>query len=108
VHLEKILKECFQKLHAGKTPEVDELEKARRELISALAHSSVASSVPQLQKFLRSDLVKLIAAISGAKSVNKALQNLSHQQEKMFKSLQPEILAALEASVEQPFWEATI
>jgi Ca-activated chloride channel family protein len=106
--LQNVLNTCFQKLQAGETPEVEELEKARLELISALAQSSAAGSVPQLQKFLRSDLVKLIAAISGANTVNKVLQNLSQQQQKIFQSIQSEISAALEEPTEQPFWQATV
>jgi Ca-activated chloride channel family protein len=106
--LQKILDQCFKKLQAGETPEVDDLENARLELISKLAQSSLAGSVPNLQKFLRSDLVKLIAAISGANSVNKVLQNLSRQQQKLFESIQPEISAALEESSEQPFWQTTV
>ena len=106
--LAKVLNECFAKIKIGEVPDHEALENARTDLIAALSKSAVATSVPALQKYLRSDLVKLIAAIAGAGAINKQLQSLSALQQKEFETLQLESVALLDSSGEKPFWTATV
>jgi hypothetical protein len=101
-HFEKTLLECFQKIQAGEMPDADALEKARTDLIAVLAKSPIASSVPLLQKYLRSDLIKLIAAIGGADAVNKQLKTLAAAQQENFESLRSEITGVLKTPSKQP------
>ncbi|HEY9680229.1 MAG TPA: VIT domain-containing protein [Oculatellaceae cyanobacterium] len=84
--LTTLIEQCFKDILNGIVPNVDKLEGARTDLINELTISSIAGSVPEVQKFLRSDLVKLIAAISHAKNVTSQLQTLSAETEKTFKS----------------------
>lgn len=106
--LEKTLAECLTKLEAGDLPDGELLDKIRTELLTTLSKSSMASALPELQKYLRSDLIKFIAAIVGAKAINEKLKSMSRAQQQTFASLQKDTMECLETSAEKPFWTSAV
>jgi Ca-activated chloride channel family protein len=80
----ELLSQCLKEIAGGTVPNTGMLEAARIDLINAIALSTIAGSIPEFQKFLRSDLVKLITAVALGQTVTPKLQELSAATEKLF------------------------
>lgn len=61
--LQQAFEEARTALEAGRLPGADRLERARAELLKALASSMLAAELPKLQRFLRTEAVDLVAAL---------------------------------------------
>jgi Ca-activated chloride channel homolog len=106
--LEKILAHCFAEIDSNRVPDATQIDEGRFNLLGALAKSSFAAAVPKLQKYLRADLIKFIAAITGVSTVTKQIQSLSAGQKKVFYEIYGESMAVIESSIEKPFWTTTV
>ncbi len=94
--LAKALAAARKAVDSGVVPVPEPLEKARQALLAALAASDLGTRLADLQKFLRSTLVELIAALATATvaSVRPVLEKA----EKEYRT----------ATHKPNFWEATI
>ena len=81
---EQALNAVLESLSRGEVPASAQLELARGALLTALANSSAAVKLPLLQKYLRADILHLIAALSAAASVGQKLKDLADSHEQKF------------------------
>jgi hypothetical protein len=102
------LDQAFDQIKNAALPKADELEKKRQELIDRLSGYENASELPVLQKYLRSDLIKLIAALNGAQSVNDKLKEIVKAQENVLQQARDEMSSHTNVPSQQPFWHSAI
>jgi hypothetical protein len=85
---------------AGRVPKADGLEQARKELMKALAASVVGQQLGKLQKFLRSALMEIVAALGTAGATASSIAPLFERH--------AEALAEAAKELKTPFWEGSI
>jgi Ca-activated chloride channel family protein len=102
------LKKAFAAAHAevkaGRVPEADALEKARKELMLALT-SEIGQRLGLLQRFLRSALMEIVAAV-GTPGVTAA--QLAPMFDQHAKALDAAAAEMKQASGDAAFWESTV
>jgi len=96
MELGKLLKECRALIDKGKIPAAEPIELARQALLRTLARAGSGDSPKGLQKFLRSTLVELIAALVGGSSASLPL--ILDRVQKEFDGL----------TRQDNFWEASV
>ncbi len=97
------LVKAFAKAHAevkaGRVPKADDLDKARTELMKALAASVVGQQLGKLQRFVRSALMEILAAMkAGASAASLA---------PLFDKHAP-LLDEAKRELHTPFWEGSV
>jgi Ca-activated chloride channel family protein len=100
---EKALNQVLESLKKAEMPQSAQLELARGALLSTLAKSAVAVKLPQLQKYLRADVLHLIAALSSASSVSKKLKEMAADHERIFAEVWQEVTVQIKEE-NKPFW----
>jgi Ca-activated chloride channel homolog len=109
---EKALKDAYQEIKAGRLPSSAALEKARKALLSALAHSDQAEGVPLLQKFLRVSATELVAALDDKNASVSSLAAFFEGPWSAFEEVRKEFSGLSSASGadnrNNPFWEGSI
>lgn len=89
-NLVKAFTETHHAVAAGRVPTADALEKARTGLLNVLAGSDLGTQLPELQRFLRSTLVELVAALNLAGITANILLPLFERHQKTFEAVQAE------------------
>jgi hypothetical protein len=92
---------------AKKTLSADALEKARAELLKLLANYAAADKLPLLQRFLRSDMVQLIAALKTPGITASAAQPIVEAAAKALENVRKEAESELSSFLGK-FWGASI
>lgn len=104
--------EARQKLAAGQLPTPAALEKARKELLSALKASALATQLPALQRFLRQGAVELVAALKAKGATAAQLSPLFEKQARALEAARDEARGPLQGHAKPAapaaFWEASI
>jgi hypothetical protein len=104
---DQALRQVLQSIANSRWPDSDKLDLARGELLKALSLSPAASRLPQLQKYLRADLLHLLAALASATTVNQKLKELGLEHEQKIERIAEEVLEQMPEE-EKPFWGATV
>lgn len=103
------IKEVFDAIENGSRPSAEEIEKVRRELLKHLAVSSCASLVENLQRYLRVELVELIAAIRAGNAGPDELRLIAHKNKDALLQVENDLdLISSGEKPEPPYWEAGI
>jgi hypothetical protein len=112
--LDKALNESLANIKAGIVPPASGLEAARIGLLNALSGSPLAASLPELQRFLRSAMVDLVAALQTPSITTTILLPLFEQHLQTFEKVKQEVLPHLNqppspgGSNPGSFWESSI
>jgi Ca-activated chloride channel family protein len=104
---DQALRQVLQSIANGRWPDSDKLDLARGELLKALSLSPAASRLPQLQKYLRADLLHLLAALASATAVGQKLRELGLEHEQKIERIAEEVLEQMPEEG-KPFWGATV
>ena len=98
-------KSAYEALQNGQLPEREPLEKARKELMQALANASEATELPLLQRFLRTDAVELLSALKTHGITADAIQERVSPHLSALEKATEESEALLLGDTEDSFWE---
>lgn len=99
-------KQAQQQLQQGDLPDSAALEQARQSLLQQLAQDELADQLPQVQRFLRREVVEWLAALDTPGVTAAHLQTLWQQHSGVFSQVQAEMQQVFG---EKPsFWEASI
>ncbi len=96
--LKEALEDARKEVEAGKLPAVKAIEKARKALLAELADSPLGVELAALQKFLKSTLVELLAALLATEATAASVRPVF---EKALKEIE-------EAVAEPKFWQASV
>jgi len=105
-----ILKACLSDISIGAFPQFEALDQARLILLRRLTTSPLADKLPLLQKYLRADILHLLAAlvtIEATGIVNHRLKEIGRQHSKKLQLLIDEFQDGIECD-ESAFWGATV
>lgn len=108
--LVQALADARKELDAGRMPPPEPLEKARAQLVAVLSGSSLATEMPQMQRFLRAAAVELVAALRTIGANAAQLRPLFERQAKAFEEARREASLRLAGPVKggDAFWEASV
>jgi hypothetical protein len=102
-NFERELKLVLESLNRGEVPQFAQLELTRGALLATLSQSALADKLPQLQKYLRADILHLLAALSQASSVSQKLKALAFDHEEKFDDISQEVSHQMKEE-NKPFW----
>ena len=105
-NFEMVLKKIFAAINNGTNPGSEELDEARMQLIAVLSNSELAVKLPLLQKYLRADVIQLIASIESSTTVSVSLKTLAIEHEKLFLKVAEESAAI--GAAHRPFWQLNV
>ncbi len=105
-NFELVLKKILAAINNGTNPGSEELDEARMQLIVVLSNSELAVKLPLLQKYLRADVIQLIASIESSTTVSVSLKTLAIEHEKLFLKVAEESAAI--GAAHRPFWQLNI
>jgi Ca-activated chloride channel homolog len=94
----------------GKVMPPDDLRRAAKDLLDALAKSGHASELPELERFLRLEVQQLIEALSSKPDDLAQVQDCSQKCQTAFAAVESEIRQKLKINGPAPgnFWETTV
>ncbi len=104
---EDAIKEIFESIAAGKLIAVDKLDRTRSALLKTLSQSSLAQRLPQLQKYLRAEVLHLLSALASAKAVSEKLKVLAEDHREKFEEIAEEVSGQMQEE-NRPFWGLTV
>ncbi len=111
VAFERAAEHAFKELSAGRIPEAEPIERARKELLRMLATTDAGTRVPVLQKFLRGAAVEMIAALKDKSAKPDRLVLLFEGHIKTLREAQTELSNVLTVKASgggKRFWESSI
>lgn len=97
-----------QALQAGQLPPTLELQRARTDLLTALAQSQHADRLPQLQRLLRRELLELQQGLQAPNIQVQLLLPLVEKIEAMLALVEQEWARLASETPARPFWERSI
>jgi len=94
----------------GKGPRPDDLRRATKDLLDALAKNGHAAELPELERFLRLEVQQLLDALFANPIDPPFVQERSQKCQTAFAPVQTEIRQKLNINGPEPgnFWEATV
>jgi Ca-activated chloride channel family protein len=100
-------------VEAGRVPSADPLEHARTTLLQALAESDLGVRLPELQRFLRTAVIELIAALRTPGITTAALRTLFDRHAPAFEKVRAEadhyfVRGPSDRGNDDPFWESGV
>jgi len=108
----RALEAVLAMIKAGQPCTGSDLAQARESLLKELANSSLASDLPDLQRFVRVDVQELIAALTSSSATASDLQKLCSSTEKAFGGVRTELQSKLRLDATTGdtanFWETNI
>lgn len=105
--VERVLAEIDQ--DQGTKLETGTLATIREAILQCLNSSTIASRFPKLQRFLRVEVLELVALISSGRASKADLRRIRHRCQPAFEAVQKEFEANMKhASANANFWEATV
>lgn len=106
---EKVLSEAFEELKSGRLPDHRAIEKARAELMDALAASDIGASMPKLQRFLRVAAMEMIQALQTPGIKPESVAPIFERHMKGYAECVEEIGHHISGTSQgKRFWESTI
>jgi Ca-activated chloride channel family protein len=110
-HFCETIERLLSQVKSGTLPGQSEgavLEKARKDLIGALASDELGTKVPNLQKFLRGAAVELVASLKEKQLDLKALTALWERHNQLFALSKNEFSTASADGACADFWESSV
>jgi len=109
----KLVHQAWSKIESGEFPECEDLERCRLRLLKELSESTFAAEVPELQKFLRVEVVELIAALRAGNAGAARLQAMVKRHQRTFACVEQELQSLIEATPVASvnggnFWEESV
>ncbi|MBS1993064.1 MAG: VWA domain-containing protein [Cyanobacteria bacterium SZAS LIN-3] len=98
---------CLADIRAEKLSPSDLIAQSRLELLQLLAESRYAEKLPLLQRYLRAEILQLLAALSDLSQVTAKLKTLAARQEKKLEEIREEF-SLVTSEDEAEFWHATV
>jgi len=102
--------QAWGQLEQGHLPDVEQIEKARKELLEALADHPIGFEVPLMQKHLRATAVEFISALRTPNMTVAKLRTLRSKLDGAYRNAEYEAEAAISRSRgrDGAFWESAV